>query len=72
MALPAATSRGTCVSSLSNVSPAASTTARAMANAGSALPRDERFPLFELDVERAMSSIYGADGRPQRNRWHST
>lgn len=46
--------------------------ARAMANAGSAFPRDERFLLFELDVERAMSTVYGADGRPQRERWRST
>ena len=43
-----------------------------MANAGSAFPRDERFLLFELGVERAMSTIYGADEGPQRNRWHST
>jgi hypothetical protein len=42
---------------------------RAIANAGSAFPRDERFLLFELDVEAASSTVYGPDGRPRRRRW---
>jgi Pyridoxamine 5'-phosphate oxidase len=45
---------------------------RATANAGSAFPRDEHFLLFELDVERAMSTVYGADGRPHRERWRAS
>jgi hypothetical protein len=45
---------------------------RATANAGSAFPRDEHFLLFELDVERAMSTLYGADGRPHRERWRAS
>jgi hypothetical protein len=44
---------------------------RATTNAGSAFPRDEQFVLFELDVERAMSTVYGADGRPHRERWRA-
>lgn len=44
---------------------------RAIANAGSAFPRDDRFLLFELDVAAALSTVYGADGRPQRERWRS-
>jgi pyridoxine/pyridoxamine 5'-phosphate oxidase len=43
--------------------------ARAAANAGSAFPRDERFLLFELDVHGALSTVYGSDGRPERERW---
>lgn len=43
-----------------------------IANAGSAFPRDDRFVLFELGVESAMSTVYGADGRPQRERWRVT
>lgn len=42
---------------------------RAAANAGSAFPRDDQFLLFELDIERAMSTVYQADGRPHRERW---
>lgn len=45
--------------------------ARATANAGSAFPRDEHFRLFELDVAAAMSTLYGADGRPHRERWRA-
>jgi hypothetical protein len=44
---------------------------RTTANAGSAFPRDERFLLFELDVVRAISTVYGADGRPHRERWRA-
>jgi hypothetical protein len=44
---------------------------RATANGGSAFPRDDRFLLFELDLERAMSTSYGADGRPHRERWRA-
>lgn len=44
---------------------------RATANTGSAFPRDDRFLLFELHVERAMSTVYGADGRPHRERWRA-
>jgi Pyridoxamine 5'-phosphate oxidase len=45
--------------------------ARATANAGSAFPRDEHFLLFELGVEAAMSTVYGPDGRPHRERWRA-
>jgi hypothetical protein len=45
--------------------------ARATANAGSAFPRDERLLQFELGVEMAMSTVYGADGRPHRERWRA-
>jgi hypothetical protein len=41
----------------------------AMANAGSAFARDERFLLFGLDVHAASSTLYGPDGRPRRRRW---
>jgi hypothetical protein len=44
---------------------------RATADAGSAFPRDERFVLFELRVEAAMSTVYGTDGRPHRERWRA-
>jgi Pyridoxamine 5'-phosphate oxidase len=44
---------------------------RATAIAGSAFPRDDQFLLFELNVERAMSTVYGADGRPHRERWRA-
>lgn len=44
---------------------------RAVANGGSAFPRDERFLLFELDLVSAMSTVYGNDGRPQRERWRA-
>lgn len=45
---------------------------RDTANAGSAFPRDENFLLFELGVERAMSTTYPGDGRPRRERWRAT
>jgi hypothetical protein len=45
---------------------------RATANAGSAFPRDEHFLLFEVGVDTAMSTVYGADGRPHRERWRAT
>jgi Pyridoxamine 5'-phosphate oxidase len=45
---------------------------RTAANAGSAFPRDERFLLFELDVSAALSTVYGPDGRPRRQRWRVT
>jgi hypothetical protein len=44
---------------------------RATANGGSAFPRDDQFLLFELDLEQAMSTVYGADGRPHRERWQA-
>lgn len=44
---------------------------RATANAGSSFPRDERFVLFELHVVSALSTVYGADGRPRRERWRA-
>jgi hypothetical protein len=47
-------------------------TTRESANAGSAFPRNEHFLLFELEVERAMSTVYGGDGRPHRERWRAT
>lgn len=45
---------------------------RTTVNAVSAFPRDEHFLLFELDVERAMSTAYGGDGRPHRERWRTS
>ena len=45
---------------------------RAIANAGSAFPRDERFLLYELSVLAAVSTVYGVDGRPHRERWRAT
>jgi hypothetical protein len=45
--------------------------ARAVANTGSAFPRDEHFVLFELDVAAAASTVYGADGRPSPERWRA-
>ena len=45
---------------------------RAVANAGSAFPRDERFLLFELGVEAAIATTYGADGQPHRQRWRAS
>ena len=45
--------------------------ARRVANAGTAFPRDERFLLFELEVSAASSTVYGNEGRPQRERWHA-
>ncbi len=45
---------------------------RSTANAGSAFPRDDRFLLYELSIGSAFSTTYGADGRPQRQRWRAT
>jgi Pyridoxamine 5'-phosphate oxidase len=45
--------------------------ARATANTGTSFQRDERFLLFELVVETAMSTQYGPDGRPYRQRWRA-
>jgi hypothetical protein len=45
--------------------------ARATASAATAFPRDERFLLFELDVNAAMSTVYGPDGQPHRQRWRA-
>jgi Pyridoxamine 5'-phosphate oxidase len=45
---------------------------RSIANAGSAFPRDERFVLYELAISSALSTIYGADGNPQRRRWRAS
>ena len=45
---------------------------RATANAGSAFPRDARLLLFELAVDGAMSTVYGSDGRPHRQRWRAS
>ena len=45
---------------------------RSSANAASAFPRDERFLLYELSIGSAFSTTYGADGRPQRQRWRAT
>ena len=42
---------------------------RAVANAGSGFPRDERLVLFELGVAAASSTVYRADGKPSRQRW---
>jgi hypothetical protein len=47
------------------------TATRAGANASSAFPRDGQFLLFELAVEAAMSTVYGEDGRPHRERWRA-
>jgi hypothetical protein len=44
---------------------------RHIANAATSYPRDETFTLFELSVERAFSTVYGADGQPVRRRWHA-
>jgi hypothetical protein len=44
---------------------------RTIANAGSAFRRDERFVLFELNVDSASSTEYAADGRPHRRRWRA-
>jgi hypothetical protein len=45
---------------------------RQIANAATSYPRDETFILFELSVERAFSTVYGADGQPVRRRWQAT
>jgi hypothetical protein len=44
---------------------------RQIANAATSYPRDENFVLFELIVESAFSTVYGADGQPVRRRWHT-
>jgi hypothetical protein len=44
---------------------------RQIANSGTSFPRDEHFLLFELSVEGAFSTVYGADGKPIRKRWHA-
>ena len=44
---------------------------RSTVKAGSAFPRNEQFLLFELDVDTAMSTVYGADGQPHRQRWRA-
>lgn len=46
--------------------------ARRIAGAGTGFPRDEHFVLFELEVESALSTAYGPDGRPVRRRWRAT
>lgn len=43
-----------------------------IANAATSFPRDARFILFELSVERAFSTVYGADGQPVRRRWQAS
>jgi Pyridoxamine 5'-phosphate oxidase len=45
---------------------------RITANDGSAFPRDERFLLYELAIRSALSTTYGPEGRPQRQRWRVT
>lgn len=37
--------------------------------AATSFAREEHFVLFELDVRRAFSTVYGAGGQPQRRRW---
>jgi Pyridoxamine 5'-phosphate oxidase len=44
---------------------------RTAVNTGSAFPRDEHFLLFELGIDTAMSTLYGADGQPHRQRWRA-
>lgn len=44
---------------------------RATAIAGTAFARDERFLLFELGVDAAISTLYGRDGQPHRQRWRA-
>jgi hypothetical protein len=43
---------------------------RSLVNAATSYPRNETFILFELSVEGAFSTVYGADGQPARRRWH--
>jgi hypothetical protein len=45
---------------------------RSTANAGSSFPRDDHFILFDLQVKRAGSTVYGSDGRPQHRRWQAS
>jgi hypothetical protein len=42
---------------------------RQVANAATSFQRDEHFLLFELGIESAFSTLYGADGQPVRRRW---
>jgi hypothetical protein len=44
---------------------------RRQAIAATAYPRDETFILFELSVESAFSTVYGAEGQPVRRRWEA-
>jgi hypothetical protein len=44
---------------------------RQSANAATSFPRDAHFILFELSVESAFSTVYGADGQPARRRWQA-
>lgn len=46
-------------------------TLRQSANENTSFPRDEHFILFELSVESAFSTVYGADGQPLRRRWQA-
>ncbi len=39
---------------------------RQIANASTSYPRNDTFILFELSVESAFSTVYGADGQPVR------
>jgi hypothetical protein len=42
---------------------------RQTANAATSFPRDDHFVLFELGIENAFSTVYGAGGQPVRRRW---
>jgi hypothetical protein len=44
---------------------------RQLAIAATSFPRDEHFVLFELGVESAFSTVYGANGQPVRRRWRA-
>jgi hypothetical protein len=44
---------------------------RQIAIAATAYPRDETFVLFELSVESAFSTVYGANGQPVRRHWRT-
>lgn len=45
---------------------------RQIANAATSFPRDAHFILFDLRVESAFSTMYGADGQPVRRRWRAS
>ncbi len=45
---------------------------RQVANAVTSFSRDAHFILFELSVESAFSTVYGADGQPVRRRWQAS
>jgi hypothetical protein len=45
---------------------------RIIANAGTIFRRDDHLVLFELGVLTALSTSYGSDGRPHRERWHAS